>query len=59
MDERALRVDDMARLPYTVQVINEALRLCPAAALVSRYADGDVVIDGRRIPAGTDIFVGI
>jgi cytochrome P450 len=59
LEEGPLRIHDMARLPYTVQVINEALRLCPPAAVVSRCAGGDVVVDGRRIPAGTNIFVGI
>lgn len=56
---RTLTVADVGRLPFTVQVLNEALRLCPPAAALARRANTDVVVDGRRIPAGTELAVGI
>lgn len=59
LGERTLTVDDVAHLTYTAQVIHEALRLCPPAAAVGRLAMTDVVIDGFRIPAGTNLLVGI
>jgi cytochrome P450 len=59
LGERALTVDDVTHLTYTVQVVNEALRLCPPAAAVGRLAMTDIVVDGFRIPAGTNLIVGI
>ncbi|HZS20690.1 MAG TPA: cytochrome P450 [Pseudonocardiaceae bacterium] len=55
---RMLTVDDVPHLSYTVQVIHEALRLCPPAAAIGRLAMTDIVVDGFRIPAGTNLIVG-
>ena len=57
--DRELSVDDVHRLPYTVRVIHEALRLCPPGPTLPRKAMRDVVVDGYRIPAGTIVLVGI
>lgn len=59
LGEHTLTVADVPRLTYTVQVLTEALRLCPPAAAVPRTAGTDVVIDGRRIPAGSELAVGV
>ncbi|MFL6108883.1 MAG: cytochrome P450 [Marmoricola sp.] len=56
---RPLVGEDVARLPYTVQVLHEALRICPPAPAIGRLAMRDVVVDGFRIPAGTNVAVGI
>ena len=57
--DRSLTVADIPRLAYTVQVIHETLRLCPPAAAVGRLTMRDVLIDGHRVPAGTNVLVGI
>ena len=57
--DRVLTVDDVSRLPHTVRVIHEALRLCPPAAVVTRMTMRDTVVDGFRIPQGTNVIVGI
>jgi cytochrome P450 len=57
--DRALTVDDLSALPFTVQVIQEALRLCPPAAAIIRLATQDTVVDGFRIEKGTNLIVGI
>lgn len=57
--DRPLQVADLAALPYTVRVIHESLRRCPPAAGVARMAMRDVVVDGFRVPAGTNVAVGI
>jgi cytochrome P450 len=44
-------------LPETKAVLEEALRLYPPAAMLSREAIGPDVLAGRRIPAGTVVTV--
>jgi cytochrome P450 len=57
--DRTLTVDDVAALPFTTQVLHEALRLCPPAPAMGRMAMRDVLVDGYRIPAGTNLIVGV
>jgi cytochrome P450 len=56
---RALTPADVPRLGYTVQVLHEALRLCPPAAGVARLALRDIAVDGYRVEAGSLMAVGI
>ncbi|OBI74033.1 cytochrome P450 [Mycobacterium sp. E740] len=57
--DRQLTPDDVPRLGYTVQVLHEALRLCPPAAGVARLATRDIAVDGYRVEAGTLVAVGL
>jgi cytochrome P450 len=57
--DRPLTSDDVPRLGYTVQVLHEALRLCPPAAGTSRMVMKDFDVDGYRVEAGTLLLVGI
>nr|WP_230207792.1 cytochrome P450 [Microlunatus sp. Gsoil 973] len=59
LGDRSLTVDDVPALPFTVQVVHEALRLCPPAPAVARVATRDTVVDGFEVAAGTNIIVGI
>ena len=59
LGHRRLTTDDACQLPYTLQVLHEALRLCPPAAAIGRLAMRDVIVDGYRVPAGTNVGVGI
>lgn len=54
-----LTPEDVARLPYTIQVLHEALRLCPPGALNGRTVVHDIAVDGYRVPAGSLVGVGI
>ncbi|MGB3522742.1 MAG: cytochrome P450, partial [Mycobacterium sp.] len=54
-----LSPDDVARLPYTIQVLHEALRLCPPGALNGRTALRDIAVDGFRVQAGSMVGIGI
>jgi cytochrome P450 len=56
---RELAPEDVPQLGYTVQVLNEALRLCPPAAGVGRMAVRDIAVDGYRVEAGSLVLVGI
>jgi cytochrome P450 len=57
--DRELTPEDVPRLGYTIQVLHEALRLCPPAAGIGRLALQDIAVDGYRIQAGTLMAVGI
>jgi cytochrome P450 len=57
--DRELTPDDVGALRYTVQVLHEALRLCPPGAVSGRMTMADVEVDGYRVPAGTMLIVGI
>jgi cytochrome P450 len=48
---------DLARLPYTLQVLKEAVRLYPPAFAVSRVSLREVDIDGYRIPPSTTVML--
>ena len=57
--DRALTPEDVPRLGYTIQVLHEALRLCPPAAALGRETKQDIDVDGYRVPAGTLVVYGI
>ena len=59
LGDRPLTVRDVPALPFTVQVIHEALRLCPPAPALARLATRDTVVDGFRIERGTNVIVGV
>ena len=50
-------LDQMEALPYTRQVIDEALRLYPPGWLLSRRAIEADVLSGYDIPAGSDVLL--
>ncbi|GAA2069438.1 cytochrome P450 [Streptomyces albiaxialis] len=57
LGERSVRFEDLAHLPYCLQVFKETMRLCPPAAVIPRQAVRDTVVDGCAIPAGAMIFL--
>jgi cytochrome P450 len=57
--EGPLTADDVSRLGYTVQVLKEALRLCPPAPVASRLLTTDFEVDRYRVDAGSWVIVGI
>jgi cytochrome P450 len=59
LGERRLAPEDVPRLPYTIQVLNESLRLYPPGPALHRMAVQDIEIDGYRVEAGTMVIVGI
>ncbi|MDT5068432.1 MAG: hypothetical protein QOK02_4587 [Mycobacterium sp.] len=58
LPDRELEPDDVGALGYTVQVLREALRLCPPGPTGTRLATRDVEIGGYRVPAGTLLIFG-
>lgn len=59
LGEQPLTADDVPRLGFVVQVLHEALRLCPPAAVTTRMAIKEFAVDGCRIEPGTLVMVGI
>ncbi|MFI5509129.1 cytochrome P450 [Mycobacterium sp. NPDC051804] len=57
--DRELTPDDVPRLRYTVQVLHEALRLCPPAPTIPRLITRDIEVDGYLVEAGTVCTVGV
>jgi cytochrome P450 len=52
-----VRPSHLAGLTYTRMVLDELLRLYPVGWLIPRVAAGADVIDGVRIPAGSDLIL--
>ena len=59
VDEAALRTNPRSHLPYTVSVIQEALRLGGPTPAVMRIARQDMAVDGFRVDAGSMLMVGV
>jgi cytochrome P450 len=57
LGDRAPGFDDLARLPYTTMVIQEAMRLYPPVWGLPRKALAADEIGGYRIPAGADVMI--
>ncbi|MFF4602247.1 cytochrome P450 [Streptomyces sp. NPDC001339] len=57
LGDRTPTAADLDRLPYLTQTLKEAMRLYPAAPIVSRRAVDATEIGGFRIPAGADVVV--
>jgi cytochrome P450 len=51
--------DDLARLPYTEQVVSEAMRLYPPAFTMARKAHEDTQIGGYAVRAGSEAVLWI
>lgn len=56
-DGRAPSHDDLARLPYTANVVSETLRLYPAGYVTAREAVEEVAVNGYRIRKGTVVLM--
>jgi cytochrome P450 len=56
---RTPTIDDLPNLPYTEQIIKEALRLYPAAWTVTRTSIAPLTLNGVTLPKQTEIMVNI
>jgi cytochrome P450 len=59
LGDRDPTYEDLARLPYTEQVIHESMRLYPPVYSVARKAHEDTVIGDYPVPAGSEVILWI
>lgn len=59
LGDRAATADDIANLPYIRQIVDEALRLYPPAAFLSRTAKAPDRICGRDVHPGDTVMLPI
>lgn len=57
--QRMPTFDDLRQLSYTMQVIQEGMRLYPPGFAIGREPVSDDLIQGEHIPAGSVIFISI
>jgi len=57
IENDTIKTDDITKLTFIKQCIDEALRLYPPVWLFSRKAINDDEVSGYAIPAGTNIFL--
>jgi cytochrome P450 len=54
---RTPTIDDLARLPYTLMVIQEAMRLYPPPSFIIRLAEEEDEVAGFHVRKGTLVFI--
>ena len=54
-----LESEDLAKLTYTTQCIQEVMRICPVLQTMSRTSEKDLTIDGHVVPAGTMLSIDL
>jgi cytochrome P450 len=57
--KRALTADDLPALPWTLAVVEEAMRLHPPAYMMGRELIEPVTVGGHRLPAGSIVIINI
>ena len=59
LGDRAVTVEDLAKLPFNLAAVEEAMRLHPPAYITGREAIVDVDIGGHQLPRGAMVAVNI
>lgn len=57
LGDRRPSYPDLARLRYTTQVVEEAIRLYPPVWMLTRRAVREDRVGGHRVPAGADVLI--
>ncbi|XP_071498869.1 cytochrome P450 4V2-like [Diadema antillarum] len=57
--DRPITADDLQKLQYLSCVLKETLRICPSVPMIARDLREDCILDGKKVPKGTIVVVGI
>jgi cytochrome P450 len=57
LQDKTPTLDDLPRLPYTLKIFKEALRIYPPAYILTRTPTEDVFIDGYKIKKGAIVMI--
>ena len=57
--DRPVGVEDLARLTFTAQVLDETMRLYPPGHTLVRHAHEAATLDGQEVPAGHLVAVSV
>ncbi|KAH8419833.1 hypothetical protein KR009_003099 [Drosophila setifemur] len=55
--EAPINMQSLGELKYLECVIKESLRLYPSVPMIGRHINEDIVLDGKLIPANTDVVI--
>ncbi len=59
LEGRLPTLDDLPRMPFTLQVFEESLRLYPSAPILPRLTSQDTTLGGYHVPAGSRVLVNL
>lgn len=59
LGKRPITTEDLPALPYTLAVLEEAMRLHPPAYMTGREATEDITVGGHHFPKGAVLLVNI
>lgn len=57
LGDRLPGADDLSRIPFSLQVVKESLRLYPPAHTLGRVANSDVIVGDYELPKGAVVLV--
>jgi cytochrome P450 len=59
LGDRSATVNDLTKMPLTLQVLKESMRLYPPAYVIGRKATADTTVRGVRVRKGHLVFVNV
>ena len=55
--DRPCTPEDLSKMKYLGMVLKETLRLFPIVPCMTRITDQELVVEGKRIPPNTDLYL--
>lgn len=59
LGDRAITVDDLPKIPYTLATIEEAMRIHPPVYMTGRELRRDLEVGGHQVPQGSTLLIYI